>query len=1022
MSRSVLSVVAVCSLLLLGGLAFFLLRAPARPDQASQSAAMPASASSGKPATAPRAELDAPTSADPTPGERTAAAAAPELSVENPTASAARAGNPATKLTGVVMSSAGAPIEGALVRASPSGGGFEFELPLELGDEDGRAAGRRREAKTDAQGRFELSAVLPGQQRVEVRAARFATLQTRDVRAVEGAATDVGTLVLEPGGVLTGVVVDRRGAPVADARVLQLLESFGSGLVIVGGAPGVELARSGADGSFRIDTLAAGPFRLRVTHEAHPDQTTSGEVAAPGQVLAPISIVLDEGFTISGRVVGLPASAGEHVVRASPKREGAGAMADFDFDMGEGVGGESRSGKLRADGSFEIRGLRENQLYVLGLRKALRPGAGDFDFGQRLSSRVEARAGERGVELQYRPESAIVAQVIDAATRKPIEELEVSAGVGFAMPVAADGRGRKNWPEGRIRAANLRPRRAEDRATLKLEAVGYRTYERSDIVLREGEVVDLGVIELQAVPMVVVQVLDDATGTPLEGASVTLRVTPEASERGEFMARTISIEASAGEEPNFDFGGDSTRVARTDAEGLARLSSFEGKRCTLLASHARFAPTTSAEFVGAPDASPLVLRLRKGGGALVKLIDAAGAPVAGARIERRAAGDAEALGPFGPAGSSSEVTDAAGVARFERLAPGVHEFRPAPSAGGMFMGGDIAVFAGVSDNEESKWDSVEVREAEFAELTLRAPLKVLVSGVVSEAGEPLVGASVSLDRRPADGEPRMPRLPFGGGPSAKTDSRGAYELKDVAPGDYVLTVEHRSRAMPTELDVVVLDRDTRLDVALSIATVEGRVLDSEGRALAGVRVRIERADEQGGPRAIFSFALGSTDGGVESIGGFEGAQGVKTDSDGRYALRGVSTGVKLVVHAEAKGLQPARSEAFELSENELKSGVNLKLEQAGSAEIAVFRADGTPAQMVIVTATPEGELAKSAERKTEFIQESGKVLLDGLAPGTWRISVRPVGLGAGGANGATAEPQAVVVKPGVAANVRFDLP
>ncbi|MBL8804600.1 MAG: carboxypeptidase regulatory-like domain-containing protein [Planctomycetes bacterium] len=1022
MSRSVPSLVAVCSLLLLGTLAFFLLRAPAGPDATSQPAAMPVAASSGNAAAAPRAELDAPSSPDPTPGERTAAAAAPELAVENPAASAARAGNPATKLTGVVMSSAGAPVEGALVSARPSGGGFEFELPLELGDGGARAAGRRSEATTDAQGRFELSGLRPGQQSLEVRAPRFARLQTRDVRAVEGVATDVGTLVLELGGVLTGVVVDRRGAPVAEARVLQLLESLGGGLMIVGGAPGVELARSGVDGSFRIDTLPAGPFRLRVTHEAHPDQATSGEVASPGQVLAPVSIVLDDGFTIAGRVVGLPASAGEHLVRASPKREGAGAIADFDFDLGAGVGGESRSGKLRADGSFEIRGLRENQLYVLGLRKSARPGSGEFDFGQRLSSRVEARAGERGVELQYRPESTIVAQVIDAATRKPIEELELSAGVGFAMPVAADGRGRKSWPEGRIRAANLRPRRAEDRATLKLEAVGYRTYERNDIALREGEVVDLGVIELQAAPMVVVQVLDDATGAPLEGASVTLRVTPEASERGAFVARTISIEASAGEEPDFDFGGESTRVARTDAEGLARLSSFEGKRCSVLASHARFAPSTSAEFVGTPDASPLTLRLRKGGGALVKLIDAAGAPVAGARIERRAAGDAEALGPFGPAGSSSEVTDAAGVARFERLAPGVHEFRPAPSGGGVMMGGDIAVFAGMSESEESAWGSVEVREAEFSELTLRAPLKVLVSGVVSEAGEPLVGASVSLDRRPADGAPRMPRLPFGGGPRAKTDSRGAYELKDVAPGDYILTVEHRSRAMPTELDVVVLERDTRRDVALSIATIEGRVLDSDGRALAGVRVRVERADEEGGPRAVFSIALGSTDGGVESIGEFGGPESVKTDSDGRYALRGVSTGVKLEVHAEAKGLQPARSEAFELSENELKSGVNLKLEQAGSAEVSVFRADGTPAQMVIVTATPEGEIAKSAERKTEFIQESGKALLDGLAPGTWRIAVRPVGLGGGGANGATAEPQAVVVKPGVAANVRFDLP
>jgi protocatechuate 3,4-dioxygenase beta subunit len=958
--------------------------------------------------------------------ERTAIARAE--SAPAPAATPADTQRGAAELTGSVRSSAGAPVVGARVVAFAGDMGIDFGLPLDAEGND--FPGRRRiEAKTDSEGRFKLVGVSSGRQRVAVRAPKFAPYDANDVVVPAGANHDLGVIVLDLGGVLTGRVVNRRGAPIAGAHLRQVLETTGNARIVLAGSlkPSVELTQSGADGSFSIDTLPTGPFNLRVWHDDHPDQTASGTVALPGQVLAPLTITLDDGASIAGRVSGAPAAAlSELSVRATPRSEGAALdfEFDFDFDTSAAQGGEGRSAKLAADGSFEVRGLREERDYTLGLRRGGGPGA--FEFGQRLSTRVEARAGARGVEIAYRPESSLVCQVIDARTRQPIEELRVSAGIGFPMPVAAPaGAGRNRFAEGRVRAGNLRPRPSNDRATLKIEAVGYRPWSREDLVLREGESLDLGVVELQPTPVVRVTVLDDATGQPLEGARVTLRKTREESPRDRF-SRAIAVRAGAASgddaEPEFAFDGEDSRSERTDERGEARLTSFEGQRCELAVSHGKFAPHAGEPFVAGLEGDEKTVRLRLGGSARVTLLSAAGVPLAGGRVERRAGGASEPV-VFGPGGTNSAVTDATGVAKFERLAAGVHEFRPAPTDGGMIGGGGAVVMISGMEDADDKWSSVEVREGEEVELTLHAPLKVLVSGVVREGGEPLAGATVRLAPKRAEDEPRMPRLPFGGGPTARTDARGMYQLSGVEPGEYTLSVSHPSRAMETELELRVAERDTRQDVALAIATIEGRVVGAEGEPLSGVRVSAERERGANQPRAVVGMVFAGDNGGVGMIGGEDGAENVFTDADGRYSLRGVAIEVPLVVRAELKGLQPARSEAFEVRENESKRGVDLKLAKAGEIEVTAFKADGSPAQMVIVTATPEGDLAATAERKTGFIPEGGKTTLDGLAPGSWKVSVRAVG-GVQSAGPSSSPPieQVVVVKPGVASPVRFDFP
>lgn len=1027
--RLVLPLVVVLAALVLGGMFLFTGADGARAPEAG---AAPAKLAETPPPAAAAPAPDAPSSDEPKATdavERTAIAAnAPSASTPN--AAATKATPAGVELTGVVVGASGAPVVGAKVFAGAEGS-FDIGLPLDL-LADSAGSTRRKHAVTDAEGRFRLSGVGTGRQSVAVRAPKFAPFDAPGVVIPAGAGHDMGVITLEPGGVVSGRVIDRRGAAIAGAHVRRVVEPQTGSLFFVGGplAPSVELAQSAADGSFLIDTLPVGSFKLRVWHEDHPDQTASGSVELAGQVVAPLSIVLDDGYTIAGTVTGAPASAASDLrVRASPVSDD-GIDFDFDFDLGlEEQGGDSRSAKVAANGAFEVRGLRADKEYNLTLKRSARPE--NFEFGQRLSSRVQARAGARGVEIAFRPESSLVFQVIDARTREPIEQLNVMAGVGFAMPIAAQpGQERGRYKDGRVRAGNLRPRQPEDRVTLTVEAVGYRKWSREDIALVDGQALDLGVIELQPTPVVTVTVLDDATGVPVRDARVSLRKVREPSPGGSFEARrTISMrtESDGGEVPHddFEFDGDDSRSARTDEHGAARLTSFDGERCELVVSHAKFAPLTSEPFVCSAAGDERVVRLRLGGSALVKLVDASGAPIAGGRVERRDSAQAAAGEMvFGPGANSSAVTDANGVARFERLSAGTHEFRPAKKDNGVIGGAGAFVMIAGMDSEDGEWSSVAVRDGETAEVTLQAPLELNLTGLVTEGGQPLAAATVSLAKKQSGDGPRMPQLPFGGGPQARTDSRGEYQLGGVAPGEYTMTVSHSSRAMPTELDVRVGERDLRQDVALSLAIVEGRIVGADGKPVSDVRVAAERHREGAQARPMMRMVIANDGGGMSMLSGGVAAPEVFTDEDGRYSLRGVISDAPIVVTAEAKGMQPARSAPLEVGENEVKRGVDLALAAAGSVEVSVFRADGSPAQMVVVTAVPVGDGANPADRKSGFIQDNGKTTVDGLAPGSWRITVRPVGpnvsSGPGAASGAPE--QVVEIKPRESTPVRFDLP
>ena len=101
--------------------------------------------------------------------------------------------------------------------------------------------------------------------------------------------------------------------------------------------------------------------------------------------------------------------------------------------------------------------------------------------------------------------------------------------------------------------------------------------------------------------------------------------------------------------------------------------------------------------------------------------------------------------------------------------------------------------------------SIDFEEsARISDLVIKLWKGASIDGtVVDEAGEPLVNVVVAAAKRSADGR-------LLGGPSTRTDDRGAYHFGTLVPGDYVVLVPQLQAAMPTATSDILAAPPDRL--------------------------------------------------------------------------------------------------------------------------------------------------------------------------------------------------------------------
>lgn len=891
-----------------------------------------------------------------------------------PSSAALPGGRTARAFAGRVVDGLAQPIPGADVIVASADG--SSGIPLERLDSAKLDGLQLVRTSTDALGRFLITLPLTGATRFGVRASGFA-LHERTIPLPNEDTTDLGDIVLVPGVVLRGRVLDSARAPVVGARLTRL-DVDASPAVVLGSSEQHVNAVTGEDGSFAIADLAPGAWSLLVVADDHPEKLERG-LAESGRVASDVEIVLEDGLEIRGRVVGAPAEAlADLWIRAIPDPgTAAGKLYAGDHVDPERFVVRPRGARCAADGTFVVRGLQRGLDYVVSARV----GEHDF-FGPIRTGQMTARAGARDVELVYRVATALAFQVVDGATQQPVTEFEVHLGRAHVQALANDdGSVRRAFPDGRVRVVHGLDGGGDEPLELRVEARGYATARMPEVRLSPGQEKDLGVVRLVPASVIAVRVVADATGAPIAGARVSLA--PEAPGAQEAPERVASNDASH----------SAWHTAESDADGLARLNAVGGAPVRLRVEHPDFAPFRG-ETAGSGSAREEVVRLRAGGTVIVEVRDATGAAVRGLRIAHTSA--VQDVGADDVRDPDRWKTDAEGRVSFAHLAPGEHAFelvvrRAIPSP--PIAGADAATGAADEAALGSAARRVVVADGRVETLTWIVPARGRLTGRVTTEGRAVSGATLQF----------TPRGVAGSRPSetaealkARTNGSGDYALNGVELGTYGVTVVHPSRVMPFETEIAIENLRQAFDVALPTTSIHGRIVDGEGRAIAGVRVQVER-------RAELSN-------GVMGIP-------VLSGSDGSYALLGVQGDVDLEVAAFHPDYQRAHSGLVRVAPGERRANVDFALVPGAVLEVTVTRAGPS----CRVRAIHDDVSDAAAPTTLAPVTANGIARLEGLRPGRWRIQLEGCTDPAPGVGDAPLE-QIVDVAAGRVNRARFELP
>ncbi len=565
--------------------------------------------------------------------------------------------------------------------------------------------------------------------------------------------------------------------------------------------------------------------------------------------------------------------------------------------------------------------MKSGVRYSLTLSKAAEEPGGWKRI--RATDPVFAWAGQRGLEILYRPESALVFRVVDGKTGAPLTAFGVWAGVGREQPL----RDEKNqavheFKDGRVRFGDLRPRRGGPAVVLRVAANGYKDLERKDVALDPAQELDLGDLALEPGPVVLARVLDDRTGVPVDGARVVLGTKSE-QDVSQRLDRT---------QDNDLWGQSDVRYARTDAAGLARLSSFPGKVAIACAGAKGFLNSDPLHVTLSADRDQDVeLRLKHGGTVVARVRDARGQPVEGVALEHKqpATNGEDEDATIDPRPSK---TDAAGTFSFDALVPGTHAFRVSdrPQEGVWFDEGNAA--------QNEGWVESVVAEGSQATLDFATPARGGLFGSIREGGRPLAGAQLHLEEIRASSERNggwfSPGTndPF----TTITDADGRYRYEGLRCGSYRLQISHASRRMAAVADVAIESPARPFDVDLDVSSIEGRVTGEDGEALPGIDVQASSAGGNDGAVGSWRMVVTEDDRGSPRVDyRQESKPAAKTDAAGRFVLRGVRTGEPLVVSANGEKVVPGRVEGITLGPDEARRGVDFVLKSAGVIEVSL---------------------------------------------------------------------------------------
>jgi protocatechuate 3,4-dioxygenase beta subunit len=907
---------------------------------------------------------------------------------ENIAANAPRAAS-GSEVVGRIVDRDGRGIPDADVYAS--NGNDWVSIPLDV-ERDGAPRNwiEIERATTDASGRFAIGGLKPGAVRLAVRASGFAPRAIEDGLVPEDLPRVLPDIVLEPGVVLSGRVVDSSGNGVRGALLLGAFDGTASGQRVSLPGRGVPLATSGTNGEFRVDRMGAGPWHLIVDSPGHMVADARGETRSAGEEVSGLVLRVDGGAEIEGRIQwssGTPPVDFDSIrvtARPSPESPSNGGGSSVEALRGLGYAGSDaasngalldpirsrpRHATPDASGRIQLRGLIAGMRYRLTAAQR----SPDTEYWKTIAvlEPVLAFAGERGVTLAERPSTALVFRVVDDSTGEPLSELTVAAGVGRERLMREDdGEARVSFPEGRVRVPDLRAQPGAKPIQLRVSSGGYRDFERRDIAFTPGVDIDLGDVRLTREHALVVTVVDDLTGTPIEDARVLVG-TLEPNELADYL--------SSPTESNFH-GAPNLRFGRTAADGRVRFSSYPGLSVNFGADARGYrAADLRSEILPVDADHAIELRLMRGGVVSVRVRDPSGRPIAKMGIAHLAPDAAPSDEPDGPGFDAAAYTNSLGIARFDALAPGMHSFRTCDGPARAMKSGAVP------------WVPVTVADRSSAEVTLTAPARARFFGVVTEGGVALARARMRLVERREEGSEDEEEEDVA--LDAVTDREGRFEFENVRAAQYELWIAHSTRRMAERFPITLLEGDNNDDFDLGVACVEGRVVDEAGEPVAQVAVSAGAPGEDTDRAQLYDMEMREDDrGNVRLDSKPTVTPFVPTDELGRYHLRGVRSGESLVVNVRGETVEATSSEPLSLGPGEVRRGLDFVVRRAGALELSLV--GDSPAgsrEWFEVRVESIEPAAIKTDRRTHLGTFIRSQRVRALGPGRYRVRCFPMG-------------------------------
>ena len=784
-------------------------------------------------------------------------------------------------------------------------------------------------------GTFAIRAESDSDIQVEAIKKGYPAAKSGKLRLAPGERKSGIVLTIPSGTLITGKVVDKNGKPVSDVAVAATEATSNSGnfmrRVVLGAMRdrNDDLVKTAADGTFSI-RVKEGSYDFGFKHDGFSAKTLRAiQVAATTK---PLEVTLEPGVEISGRVT----------------RNGAGIEGVRVMAIGDSGNASAETG---FDGSFRLTDLTAGQMMLNAVK--------EDELIQQIKP-VTAPAAD--VVFEIPPGGRVTGHVVDKNTKQPVTTFQagVSAprGGGGMMIMMPPAMRHFTTDNGTFVLENVPPGQTQ----IVVDAPGYTTARVPNITIEEGKTVSDVEVDMDRGVRVAGHVIGP-DGSALPGVAVRLDFT------GGRMMRPGAMQ-----------------TAITDENGDYSMDALEAGDKTFVFSRTGYLTTQKAATLSGTE-TRVDAQLTTGTRISGVVVTDSGVPVADASVMAQSAADSTF-------GMRSTRTDGNGGFEFEGLTPGRYTFtgskngyadgrlrdfditagapaRIVITSGGILYGhvtgltpdelqraivrasaasgnasapvdaagsfrmegvpvGTVRVSAmtegGFAGGKSSPVQSVQIDAGTQAEVNIAFKSDTVIRGRVTRNGKPVDGAMVAFFPKDARAQT-----------SSRTtaSSNGEYEVNGLDDAMYNVQVVDLQRSAPFSSTYQVHGSGT-FDVDMKSVSLRGRVIDSQGNAVADAVVELRDKTETNMRMARVAQTDAAGTFVVENV--TPGSYNVTATRDG-YGTRAVETSV-----GDSGG-----DVEVTLSKN---AGVTLKVVDARDGRVLNARVRVTNAQNVTVYDSP----------------------------------------------------------------------